>query len=224
MGCLAVALGASDWTLNAGGAAAETESMSSLIERVRSPGGTTTAAFEVLDAADARGIFSEAIDAAERRAAELAESIEDDEVRELLKMDDAALAAEAELRARWQPVVAAVREGAHRSDRRMVRPFDRPDRWFNTLEGWTWIGCYGGYYLQADNVAAAGFEHGFFTRLWHGRDPEELTGYISVGTSVHRPQQVHSGRVLEASQACGAPWPEADGLVSDRGGQSLWVC
>ena len=103
-------------------------------------------------------------------------------------------------------------------------PFDRPDRWFNTLEGWTWIGCYGGYYLQADNLAAAGFEHGFFTRLWHGRDPEELTGYISVGTSVHRPQQIHSGRVLEASQACGAPWPEADGLVSDRGGQSLWVC
>lgn len=54
-------------------AAAETESMSSLIERVRSPGGTTTAAFEVLDAADVRGIFAEAIDAAEKRAAELAE-------------------------------------------------------------------------------------------------------------------------------------------------------
>lgn len=53
-------------------AAAETESMSSLIERVRSPGGTTTAAFEVLDAANVRGIFAEAIDAAERRAAELA--------------------------------------------------------------------------------------------------------------------------------------------------------
>ena len=67
------------------------------------------------------------------RAAELTESIEDDEVRELLKLDDAALAAEAELRARWQPVVAAVREGAHRSDRRMVRPFDRPDRVLNLL-------------------------------------------------------------------------------------------
>jgi pyrroline-5-carboxylate reductase len=54
-------------------AAAETESMSSLIDRVRSPGGTTTAAFEYLDAMDARGIFSNAIDAAEKRAAELAE-------------------------------------------------------------------------------------------------------------------------------------------------------
>ncbi len=53
-------------------ASAETESMSSLIERVRSPGGTTTAAFECLDTADVRGIFAAAIDAAERRAAALA--------------------------------------------------------------------------------------------------------------------------------------------------------
>jgi len=53
-------------------ASAETESMSSLINRVRSPGGTTTAAFEQLDAADVRGIFAAAIDAAEKRAAELA--------------------------------------------------------------------------------------------------------------------------------------------------------
>ena len=54
-------------------AAAETESMASLIDRVRSPGGTTTAAFEYLESNDARGIFSRAIDAAEKRAAELAE-------------------------------------------------------------------------------------------------------------------------------------------------------
>jgi pyrroline-5-carboxylate reductase len=54
-------------------AAAETESMARLIERVRSPGGTTTAAFEYLEEMDARGIFSRAIDAAEKRAAELAE-------------------------------------------------------------------------------------------------------------------------------------------------------
>lgn len=53
-------------------AAAETESMSKLIDRVRSPGGTTTAAFEVLDERHARGIFSDAINAAEHRAAELA--------------------------------------------------------------------------------------------------------------------------------------------------------
>ena len=53
-------------------AAAETESMSKLIERVRSPGGTTTAAFEYLDTKDARGIFATAIAEAKKRAAELA--------------------------------------------------------------------------------------------------------------------------------------------------------
>ena len=101
-------------------------------------------------------------------------------------------------------------------------PFDRPDAGFNALPGWTWVGTYGGYVLQADLLAA--FEHGFFTRQWHGRGPEELAGYVSAGISVHRPQQIHSSRVLPASQASAAPWPEADGLVSDAGGQSLWVC
>ena len=101
-------------------------------------------------------------------------------------------------------------------------PFDRPDARFNLLEGWTWIGCYGGYYLQADLLAA--FEHGFFTRQWQGRGPEVLAGYVSAGVSVHRPKQVHSARVLPASAACAEPWPEADGLVSDSGGQSLGVC
>lgn len=101
-------------------------------------------------------------------------------------------------------------------------PFDRPDVGFNALPGWTWVGTYGGLVLQADLLA--GFEHGFFTRLWQGREPQELAGYISAGVTVHRPRQVHSARVLPASQAAAEPWPEADGLVSDGGGQSLWVC
>ena len=53
-------------------ASAETESMASLIDRVRSPGGTTTAAFEYLDKMDVRRVFATAIDKAEKRAAELA--------------------------------------------------------------------------------------------------------------------------------------------------------
>ena len=101
-------------------------------------------------------------------------------------------------------------------------PFDRPDAGFNDLSGWSWIGCYGGYYLQADLLSE--FEHGFFTRQWQGRDPDVLAAYVSAGVSVHRPQQVHSATVLPASKACGEPWPKADGLVSDAGGQSLWVC
>lgn len=101
-------------------------------------------------------------------------------------------------------------------------PFDRPDAGFNNLPGWSWVGCYGGYYLQANLLQ--GFEHGFFTRQWHGRDPAVLAGVVSAGVSVHRPRQVHSALVLRASAASSEPWPEADGLVSDAGGQSLWVC
>jgi YfiH family protein len=101
-------------------------------------------------------------------------------------------------------------------------PFDRPDRDFNTLPGWTWVGTYGGYYLQCELLE--GFEHGFFTRQWQGRGPEVLAGYISAGVSVHRLRQVHSARILPAGQATAEPWPEADGLVSDGGGQSLWAC
>ena len=103
-------------------------------------------------------------------------------------------------------------------------PIQTNDRCFNALEQWTWVGCYGGYYLTSDLLHAAGFEHGFFTRRWQGRGPDELAGYLSAGASVHRPQQVHGNVVLPASKATESPWPEADGLVSDQGGQSLWVC
>jgi pyrroline-5-carboxylate reductase len=53
-------------------AAVNKESMASLIDRVRSPGGTTTAAFESLDGANVRGIFAAAIRAARDRATALA--------------------------------------------------------------------------------------------------------------------------------------------------------
>ena len=49
------------------------ESMDSLIARVRSPGGTTAAAFDYLDATDFRAIFSAAVAAARDRAVELAD-------------------------------------------------------------------------------------------------------------------------------------------------------
>ena len=99
--------------------------------------------------------------------------------------------------------------------------YKRQDKDFNNLDGWSWVGTYGGYYLQCDQLSA--FEHAFFTRLWHGREPDGLVGYMSSGVSVHRLKQVHSSTVLTASSAHRAPWPEADGLISDAGAQSLWV-
>ena len=54
-------------------AAAETEDMEVLIERVRSPGGTTAAALDSLDSANVRDIFSAAITSARDRANVLAD-------------------------------------------------------------------------------------------------------------------------------------------------------
>lgn len=53
-------------------ASAERELMSVLIDRVRSPGGTTAAAFEHLESRDVRGIFATAIEAARDRSVSLA--------------------------------------------------------------------------------------------------------------------------------------------------------
>lgn len=49
------------------------ESMDTLIARVRSPGGTTAAAFDYLDGTDFRAIFSAAVTAARDRAVDLAD-------------------------------------------------------------------------------------------------------------------------------------------------------
>jgi pyrroline-5-carboxylate reductase len=50
------------------------ETMDSLIARVRSPGGTTAAAFDYLDDTNFRDIFSAAVYAARDRAADLADA------------------------------------------------------------------------------------------------------------------------------------------------------
>lgn len=57
---------------SAGLAAVSGESMEAMIEHVRSPGGTTAAAFEVFDEANVRKIFATAFSAARDRAVELA--------------------------------------------------------------------------------------------------------------------------------------------------------
>ena len=57
----------------ASAALAESESMQGLIARVRSPGGTTMAALERLEADNVRDIFTAAIEAARQRAVELAD-------------------------------------------------------------------------------------------------------------------------------------------------------
>ncbi len=59
-------------------ASASDEPMAELIERVRSPGGTTAAALDRLEAEDVRAIFARALTAARDRATELADQAHED--------------------------------------------------------------------------------------------------------------------------------------------------
>ncbi|MBD3881549.1 peptidoglycan editing factor PgeF [Phormidium tenue FACHB-886] len=76
------------------------------------------------------------------------------------------------------------------------------------------------------------WQHGFFTK--RSRPPAELTEAIQPSATVHRVKQVHGNGILTALEATAgttpespegeALYPEADGLVSDRLSQALWVC
>jgi len=79
-------------------------------------------------------------------------------------------------------------------------PFDRPDAGFNNLQGWTWVGCYGGYYLQADLLSA--FEHGFFTRQFIRAAIASISA-PPLGISSNEP----ACRRRRSASARSAPWP-----------------
>ncbi|MFK8184815.1 MAG: peptidoglycan editing factor PgeF [Phormidesmis sp.] len=80
--------------------------------------------------------------------------------------------------------------------------------------------------------------HGFFTREFYPSAPEELVEALSHSSEVFRVKQVHSGDVLlpseiEAQIEKGLPalpdgtvaaFPLADGIVTERTGQSAWAC
>ncbi len=86
--------------------------------------------------------------------------------------------------------------------------------------------------------------HGFFTQHFYPLAPEDLVHALlpekdsASGTKVYRVKQVHSGDVLTPTEvqeitSAGlprledgaiAPFPLADGLVSERAKQSVWAC
>lgn len=77
--------------------------------------------------------------------------------------------------------------------------------------------------------------HGFFTRRFWPRQPQELVNAIAPQAEVVRIRQVHGNEVLSATQVRSwldsmptsveeVPYPQADGAYSDRPDQSVWVC
>lgn len=110
---------------------------------------------------------------------------------------------------------------------------------------WTWQTWQDKPFLTCNLIPQP---HGFFTRHFYPLAPEDLADILrytkdaatnSVAEAkVYRVKQIHSGDVLmpaevESMMAAGlpqmedgslAPFPLADGLVSDRPMQSVWAC
>lgn len=82
------------------------------------------------------------------------------------------------------------------------------------------------------------FAHGFFTSHFYPEPPEVLTPVLHPTAQTYRVKQVHSGDVLspteiETAIAQGlpdlpdgspAPFPLADGVISEQPNQSVWAC
>jgi YfiH family protein len=101
---------------------------------------------------------------------------------------------------------------------------------------WHWHHWQGLPYLTCSLLAP--LPHGFFTRDFAPRTPADLSALLHDDAQIFRVKQVHGDRVLvpaeiqtgavvsEATAAASeqSTYPHADGLMSDRPGQALWVC
>lgn len=72
------------------------------------------------------------------------------------------------------------------------------------------------------------WQHGFFTQQFSPRSPFELTEVIHPSAKPFRVQQVHGNVVLAPSELANPNDREnfspADGLISERSQQAVWVC
>lgn len=103
------------------------------------------------------------------------------------------------------------------------------------MQLWTWKTSQNRPYLTCGLLPMA---HGFFTTHFYPQAPEDLVTVLDGESSVHRVKQVHSGDVLTPTEIgrierAGlpqmedgrlAPFPLADGVVTEQLGQSVWAC
>ncbi|MBD2113386.1 MULTISPECIES: peptidoglycan editing factor PgeF [Cyanophyceae] len=93
------------------------------------------------------------------------------------------------------------------------------------MANWHWQTWQGQAFLTCDLLQP--WPHGFFTRQFWPQTPETLTAALNGTATVQRVKQVHGNRVLVPADLPvldSGEKAEADGLMSDRPLQSLWVC
>lgn len=93
---------------------------------------------------------------------------------------------------------------------------------------WQWQTWSGLPYLTCDLLAD--WQHGFFTRQFAPRDPQDLTPILATSASTHRLKQVHGNIVLTPAEVASTTDREvqtgnalADGLMTQLPEQAVWV-
>lgn len=87
---------------------------------------------------------------------------------------------------------------------------------------WQWQNWEGLPYLTCSLLER--WQHGFFTRQFHPRSAEESIAAWQPVEGNYTVKQVHGNRVLLTSQIdAKSDSPSADGIVTDRPGQAIWV-
>jgi polyphenol oxidase len=83
-------------------------------------------------------------------------------------------------------------------------------------------------YLTCDLLAD--WQHGFFTRQFAPRDPQEITPVLSATATTHRLKQVHGNVVLTPTEIANTTNVEAetgyalaDGVLTEQTAQAAWV-
>jgi YfiH family protein len=94
---------------------------------------------------------------------------------------------------------------------------------------WQWQSWEGQRYLVCDLLED--WQHGFFTQQFESYAPEQLVAVLHPTAEVYRAKQVHGDRVIAVSEIQTerlngipeAPWPLADGVLTEKSKQSVWV-
>ncbi len=89
---------------------------------------------------------------------------------------------------------------------------------------WYWSESKNNLFLKCTTLHNAGFEHAFFTKNSGFNSPKKLAHIFEKSKTLHLSKQVHGKVVLEASQTNSVSIKEADALVSENKGETLWVC
>lgn len=94
------------------------------------------------------------------------------------------------------------------------------------IPGWQWQNCGGISYLTCSLLSS--WQHGFFTKEFEPRTPEDLTPVLQPEATTYRLKQVHGNLVLTPPEIELAlddrdSFADGDGIITDKASQSAWV-